>query len=227
MRQGINQITTVSLFYFQGFTNKFWALRQMAFTPQKLKNISGLKFSKIMGSGANNGFGIRPNFGVYVLLLVWDSEDHAQSFFLKNDLFKNYCYHSIKNITHFLKNTMSHGFWNGQNPFTKTAEFELNHPVAVLTRATIRGKDILRFWSYVPAVSKALEAYKGLTAAIGIGELPLNYQATFSLWATGNDMLAYAYKGEHHKNIIDKTRKKDWYSEELFARFLPYREECY
>ena len=79
----------------------------------------------------------------------------------------------------------------------------------------------------MPAVSKALEAYKGLTTAIGIGELPLKYQATFSLWATGNDMLAYAYKGEHHKNIIDKTRKKDWYSEELFARFLPYREECY
>jgi hypothetical protein len=51
---------------------------------QSLKNVEGLTFSKILGSGAKNGFSAIPNFGTYVLLCVWNKEKNAEDFFKEN-----------------------------------------------------------------------------------------------------------------------------------------------
>jgi hypothetical protein len=119
---------------------------------------------------------------------------------------------------------MAHGSWGGTNPFKLGAEYDKTMPVAVITRATIKWKDMIRFWRDVPAVSQNLSAHKGLIFAIGVGELPLRFQATFSLWQSGDDMLQYAYQAHHHKGIVRKTKETGWYKEELFARFVPYKQ---
>jgi hypothetical protein len=36
-------------------------------------------------------------------------------------------------------------------------------------------------------------------------------------------MKAFAYQTYNHKKIIQKTRKERWYSEEMFARFIPLK----
>jgi hypothetical protein len=36
-------------------------------------------------------------------------------------------------------------------------------------------------------------------------------------------MLDYAYTNVKHKEVVMLTRKLNWYKEELFARFLPYK----
>jgi hypothetical protein len=47
--------------------------------------------------------------------------------------------------------------------------------------------------------------------------------ATFSLWKDFESVKQFAYKSKQHKEAIKKTREYEWYSEELFSRFQPYK----
>jgi hypothetical protein len=217
------QVTTVSIFHFSGWKNKYWAFSQMGIGPFRLKKVAGMQFIKLLGSGAINGFSILPDFSTYAILAVWEKETFAQQFFSTHPLFIDYQNHSDRAKTHFLHNTMSHGQWNSKNPFTAVQPFDPNAPVAVLTRATIRKRRLWAFWSQVPSASVAVEKTPGLQFAIGIGEAPLIHQATFSIWESGKQMMAYAYSANPHKGIIKETRTQNWYKEELFARFIPYK----
>jgi hypothetical protein len=62
---------------------------------------------------------------------------------------------------------------------------------------------------------------KGFIGSVGIGEIPFIKQATFSVWESKVDMKNFAYKLHEHTNVIAKTRKEKWYSEDLFVRFKP------
>jgi heme-degrading monooxygenase HmoA len=46
--------------------------------------------------------------------------------------------------------------------------------------------------------------------------------ATFSLWKDFESVKQFAYS-KQHKEAIKKTREYEWYSEELFSRFQPYK----
>jgi len=218
-------LTTVSLFRFSGLADCFWALSRMGIAPLQMKGTPGLTFFKMLGSGDANGFSIRPNWRQYGLLCVWENEDFAKRFFQENTVFQDYKKRATVWQTAFLKPTMFHGSWDGANPFTSAAEFDPALPVAVLTRATIKKRYLWRFWRQVPRVSADVEDRPGLLFAVGVGELPLIQQATFSLWQSGKAMLDYAYRRNDHSAVIKKTRELGWYSEEMFVRFLPYHSE--
>lgn len=217
------QITTISIFHFSSWQNKYWAFSQMGIGPFRVGKVKGLQFIKFLGSGAINGFSILPDFSTYALLAVWENEAAADLFFSNHRLIKDYLNHSHHSKTHFLQNTMSHGQWNKKNPFTAVQPFNPNAPVAVLTRATIKKRSLWAFWRQVPSASVAVENTPGLRFAIGVGEAPLIHQATFSIWDSGTQMMSYAYTGNPHKGIIKETRTQKWYKEELFARFIPYK----
>jgi len=219
----MSQITTCSFFKVEGIADKWWAFKQMSIGLHSLKDISGLTFYKILGSGAKNGFSSIPNFGTYVLFCVWESEENAADFFKENPFFKTYQRKSVEQFTVYLYSAESHGYWEGAQPFIKSAILALDKPVLVLTRASIRFKKLWSFWSKVGKVSQSLEGYEGLVLSIGVGEWPLIQQATISIWKTQSDMLDYAYQNQHHKEVVLLTRKLNWYKEELFARFVPYR----
>ena len=219
----MSQITTCTFFKLEGFSNKFWALSQMQLGHAHLKNIEGLVFYKLLGSGAENGFSSKPNFGTYALLCVWDSEHLATKFFENNSFFKKYSSKSYESFTVFATSAEAHGKWDGKQPFISTATLAIGKPVMVLTRARIRFSKLWSFWRKVGNVSKSLEDYNGLALSIGVGEWPLIQQATVSIWKTQAEMIDYAYKNEKHKEVVRLTRKLNWYKEELFARFIPYK----
>ena len=217
-----DQVATISFFRYESLSNKWWAFQQMGLLPSLDRIVSGLSFSKLLGSGANNGFSIKPNFSVYALLCVWENEQAARLFFAENEFYKNFKEKSAEQWTVLMRNTMAHGEWEGQNPFVQTEEFNEDNLVAVLTRATIKTRFLWRFWTFVPSVSRSVQDQAGRLFSIGIGELPLVQQATFSLWQNSHLMKAYAYKSNFHKEVVRKTRALGWYKEELFARFVPF-----
>lgn len=221
----MSQITTSTFFKVNSLASKWWAFTQMQLGHSSLKNVAGLSFYKLLGSGAKNGFSAKPNFGTYVLFCVWDSEICAQDFFNQNNFFNSYKNKSSEFFTAYLGAAEAHGLWDGRQPFEKTAKLALDLPIVVLTRASIRFKKLWSFWSKVGSVSQSLDGYDGLVLSIGVGEWPLIQQATISIWKTQAEMLDYAYKNPKHREVVILTRKLNWYKEEMFARFVPFKFE--
>ncbi len=216
---GTEQVTTITICQFEGIKNRFFALKSMAFLIPEIVNSKGLKFVKLMGSGGGNGFAIYPNWGQYALLAVWENEDEKIKFYSENEAIKRYMNHAQVSTTYVLKNIISHGIWGGINPFVAQKVEGEPTSIAVITRATIKWWDMIRFWKKVPSSSKNMDGFPGCELAIGIGELPFRYQATFSIWSDEKSMRNFAYNSKQHTDMITQTRKVGWYKEELFARF--------
>ena len=94
-----------------------WGLAQMGSSPPTLKKVPGLRFFKLMGSGAANGFGFWPNLDRYGLMAVWNDASAAASFFERHPLWANYKQRSTEQWTVALAPIKAQGLWDGQNPF--------------------------------------------------------------------------------------------------------------
>ena len=217
------QITTISFFKYTSLRNKFWGLKMMQFAHKSLAKTSGLSFYRLLGSGKGRGFNPLPDWSVYCLIQVWESEEDAHTFFNSSNLMKQYKVHTDELFTLYMKNISAGGTWVGKNPFEKVADLDPDLPIAVITRATIKWNWLLRFWKYVPTSQQGLDGNEGLIYTKGVGEIPIVQMATFSLWKNFEAVKQFAYKSKQHQEAIKKTRKNNWYREELFARFQPYK----
>ncbi len=198
----------------------------MQFAHGHLANAKGLQFYKLMGSGKQDGFNPYPDWSTYSLLMTWENEQMADDFIQNSALYDAYRNKTEKVWTIYMKNIIARGLWSGKNPFeTHVAIDEKLPTLAVITRATIRWRKLREFWKYVPTSSRPLADNKGLIYTKGIGEVPILQMATFSLWENEQALKDFAYHSPEHHRAIQKTRELNWYKEELFSRFQPYREE--
>jgi len=180
----------------------------------------GIHFYKLMGSGKNGTFDIKPDLQQWAVLVAT-----PKPFTSIQDLYGNFIANWWKRLhcetyTIVLKPTEGHGLWNGKAPFgdlpRQTSEDGLT---AVLTRATIRVTKLKAFWQNVQGTAAPLKQAEGFIMSVGVGEVPWIKQATFSVWQNKQLMKQYAYGMKQHAQVIGKTRKGKWYSEELFVRF--------
>ena len=189
-------LTTITFFKFR--KNKSWAFAQMGLLPRKLQKTEGLSFFKLMGTGGGNGFSLRPDFGTYALLGVWESQNAASDFFEKNETINRYKSKAFATRTIKMISLKSNGFWSGQNPFPEQKPIKSGKkmPVAIITRATLRFSKLISFWKSVPAASAAIEQAKGVKYFKGIGEWPFIQQATLSLWDSFDSVNNFAYSSK-------------------------------
>ncbi len=217
------QVTTLTFFRYPDFRGKLWAFWMMQFAHAPLSRTKGLQLYKLMGSG-KSGFNPFPDWSVYALLQLWDSEEDAHAFFEKSKLMRRYRKRSSEQWTLFMKNITAKGAWGGQNPFEVTAGLDEANPIiSVITRATIKPGLLWKFWRHVPSSQQPLEGNKGLIFTKGIGEAPFMQMATFSIWKDKKALMDFAYRSKGHQEAIKKTRELNWYKEELFSRFQPYK----
>lgn len=217
------QITTISFFKFSSLGSKAWGFMMMQFANKDLVAVNGLLFYRLMGSGKGRGFNPLPDWSTYSLLQVWKSENDALTFFNSSDLIKQYTARTDELFTLYMKTIQANGTWVGKKPFEKSVELNPSQPIAIITRATIKWNWLLRFWKYVPTSHEGLDGNEGLIYTKGVGEVPIIQMATFSLWKDYESVKQFAYKSKQHQEAIRLTRKNEWYSEELFARFEPYK----
>lgn len=85
----MNEIATFSIFKFDDFKSKFWALSQMQFAHQTLKSTKNQSFYKLMGSG-KQGFQPWADFSTFALFQVWNSIEAAEDFQQTSSLFLKY-----------------------------------------------------------------------------------------------------------------------------------------
>ncbi len=186
-----------------------------------LENPVGATFSKMLGSG-RKGFNVVPNFRQYTFLAHWENDKAATDFFASAH-FRDYAVYSLEHYTIKMQTMQAHGQWDGVEPFEASENVgkEYVGPVVVLTRAKINFTKLLDFWRHVPKAHASLSKSSGVLLALGIGENPITQQATISIWDSVESVKKFAYQQPGHKEIVKRTRQRGWYSEELFARFVP------
>lgn len=209
----------LSFFRFDTRASRWWAFKQMQLAPPHLAQVTGLAFAKMLGTGGGDGFSLWPDWSTFALLQSWDDAALAQKFW-QQDTWAQEIYAQAAGHYHFgLSCFMTKGTWQGRNPFSIESKAEESPLMGVLTRARIRPTRLAEFWREVPKVARAIRDRPGLEYYKGVGEWPLIEQATFSLWREAAVMKEFAYQAEDHRRVVQKTRTRDWYSEELFARF--------
>ncbi len=213
------QFITIRFLHFSGFSDKKSAFAEMGKSLNENWYANGLTFSKHLGCGAGNGFSVWPDFSLYAWIGVWEREEQALCFFENDARWLNFVSASTKVNGWNAEPLKGHGTWNGLQPFYfSEADTDWNGKIAVITRASIRPSQALRFWWNVPGASRHIIGKKGLVFAKGIGEFPLIEQATLSVWESASDLDQFAYKSREHAPMIKKTRKFNWYKEEMFVR---------
>jgi heme-degrading monooxygenase HmoA len=199
---------------------RLWALRKMGLSPFQLRKGADMPFGLMLGVG--KGFGLDPDWDRYALLTSWRSPEAAHTFLQQATLVQQLQARSRESWSVLMQPVLARGEWGGKNPFLPLAEpLAAHEPVVVLTRATIRPSRMVEFWRQVAPVSGATEQAPGLLAKVGIGELPVVQQATLSVWENLERLEHFAYHMQQHRAVIGQTRRRNWYSEELFARFRP------
>jgi spheroidene monooxygenase len=204
-----------------------WAWMRLVQGPGALKDTPGLIFAKVMGSGHEGGFGLRPSASHQGLITIFDHADQARAF-LSGAVVNAYRERSTNIWTGLLEVVSARGLWDGQawgiTPETQLGAYgcaandaQAPQPLAALTRASIRPAKAMAFWRNAPAAQLAMQHAKGCTLAMGLGEAPLVRQCTFSLWHDTASMLAYAHQGAHQA-AIEAAYRHNYFSESMFVR---------
>lgn len=197
-------------------------MRHMAFDRPVLRRTPGLLFWRLLGTGRGPSTTLGADLRRWALLAVWRDEQALEEFLERSPIPARWRREAAETWHVRLAPISSRGRWNGVEPFTPAPLTPAPGPVAVLTRASIRPSRLLAFYRSVPSVDRLLRGQEGCLASAGLGEWPLARQATFSLWRDAAAVGAFAYAGPAHREVIERVRAHDWYSEELFARFVPY-----
>ena len=195
------------------------AALRMATQRRRLRQVPGLRFAKLLGTGSGRTFTPRDaNPRRWGLLTVWD-DDSAADAFADAPVVRSWRRIAEEEWTARLRPLSARGRWSGREPFGRPTPDRWTGPVAALTRARLVPRRALAFWRAVPPVSADLHAVPGMRFALGIGEAPIGLQGTFSVWQSAAALNAFAYERAPHADVVARTPREEWYAEELFARF--------
>jgi len=212
-------ITALTITKFRGTTIPF-AFIGMAVLRLPLWLNQKCRFWKLMGSGQNAQVDLAPDYKHWAILTTWDNQEECDTFYNKSLVIKWFNFFGMESCTILLKTLSSHGQWSKKEPFiSKTKNTIHTGKIAVITRAAIRFNRLKEFKQNVKRAANAMRVSPGFILSAGIGENPFLDQATFSIWENAESVKNYAYKTFDHADVIKLTREREWYKEELFARF--------
>jgi hypothetical protein len=155
------------------------------------------------------------------VLLIPTDQSQSSANYLPRFLTAWWKFFHCEKYTIHLRAIEGHGTWDGKQVFGSFSGQAADYPgkIAVLTRATIRLGKLVAFWKQVAPVAATMADAPGFITSVGIGEVPWLKQATFSVWTSKEDMQQFAYRRREHSDVIKRTRKENWYSEDMFVRF--------
>jgi hypothetical protein len=195
-----------------------WAILHMGLDRLALARRSDVKFWKLLGAGKGETFTPKDaDILRWGLLVVVDKDSEIAN----SKIIKRWKKKSQSLFSAQLSPISVNGAWSKKSPFDQIPKVtnDWSGKVVAITRARIKWRKNVIFWSSVPPVTTSLHSSPGLISAIGIGEAPIGLQGTFSIWESGEAIKNFAYSGAAHKEAIKATHRHAWYAEEMFARF--------
>ncbi len=202
-----------------------WGWKRLVRGPGAFRDVPGMLFTKVMGSGHEGGFSLRPSTSHQGLICMLGTAAEARDF-LVGPLVQEARTRARESWTGLLAVTSSRGQWDGQAWGPSASESLGLHardaalaaaPVAALTRASIRPSKVAAFWRHAPASQDAMAQAVGCDLAVGLGEAPVLRQCTFSLWRDVDAMTNYA-RGGAHGAAAQAAVRQDYFTESMFVR---------
>jgi hypothetical protein len=190
------------------------AFLRMARDPRAVRSQPGVRFAKLLGTSTGDTFGAGDaDLTRWAAVVVADRVPE----------FPAWDRISTAKVTVEMSPLHSRGTWAKQRPFEPSVKDKPDGMVLAMTRARLRPVKALTFWRAVPPVVAELDAAPGLLARIGIGEAPIGWQGTITVWRGATDLTGFAYRQPEHRAVIARTPTDKWYAEDLFARFAVRR----
>lgn len=195
------------------------AMVNVARDTRALRQNQGLVFGRVLGTGDGHSFTLRgTDLRHWAVVTSWLDADAAEAF-EESRTIRRWTAMSDERLRVRLRPLTSRGSWGGRTPFGAPTPYPVPGAVASITRARIAPRAMVRFWRSVPAVAGDLAEVDGVRLAIGVGEAPIGFQGTFSIWASSEAVTAFAHRRAPHQVAIQRSETEHWYAEELFARF--------
>lgn len=195
------------------------AMARLGLDRRRLDRVPGLRFWRLLGTGDGSATGPGADLHRTAMFAVWDDDAALEAHLIRTApriVAADESWHVR------LRAIGGHGSWRGVDVLTQLAPARsATGPVAVVTRAAVRGRAWRSFRRAGPVVSDELQTADGLLAVVGFGEAPFGRLGTFSLWRDVDAVRAFA-RLPQHREVVRRTRDEHWYGEELFARFEPY-----
>jgi hypothetical protein len=195
-----------------------WGLMQLVRGPLTRPATAAMLWRKVLGSGHQGGFGLRPAWNRLGVFCAFDGNVSARHWLVTSAEAAQWRSRATQWLSVLVEPTASRGSWSGRALAPVEVETRGQGLVASLTRASIQPHRAGRFWSLSPAAEAALARAPGCMLAVGLGEAPLLRQATFSLWQDQSSMDAYARSGAHLE-AIRQAYSQEFFSESMFTRF--------
>jgi hypothetical protein len=196
-----------------------WGLSRYVIGRFSLRNIPGLQFFKVLGSGFEGGFSTKPSLHKQGLFCVFDSEHHAMQFRAHSKLVQAYMNHSREFFAVSLNAYSTRGSW-ANTQLDITAKAPVSGPIASLTRASIKPLKANAFWKKAQPAEVSINQSEGVILSAGLGEAPYLRQATFTIWEDETALNTYAQQGAHLA-AIKAAYGQQYFSESMFTRFTP------
>jgi spheroidene monooxygenase len=202
-----------------------WGWARLARGAAAFREVPGMQFAKVMGSGHDGGFSLRPSTSHQGLICLLRTAQDAQAF-LDSAQVQEARTRARESWAGLLAVTSSRGTWDDQAWGASTegslgahahAAALSDAPIAALTRASIRPTKVAAFWRHAPASQEAMAQAPGCDLAVGLGEAPVLRQCTFSLWRDVDAMTAYA-RGGAHGTAAQAAIRNDYFTESMFVR---------
>ena len=163
------------------------AFLRMARDPGRLRSLPGVTFAKLLGTSDGNTFVPgEADWTRYAAVVVRDGPPV--------DVDGRWARIAEGRASIEMTPLTSRGTWSGRAPFGVPAGGRTDGPVLALTRARLRPVKALTFWRAVPPVARELAAAPGLLARFGVGEAPVGWQGTVTLWSGAADLTRFAYR---------------------------------
>ncbi len=211
-------MSLTSFHLFEGAANgTLRQLRAFGMLRIRLNKMPGVLFGKAMGCGKGAAFSVWPDWNRWAVM-VECIDEASEKEVINGAAFAALKAASLGHRSWRLSAFKKKGLWDGRSPFQLEGD-KGTSAVAVLTRANIAPGKLRAFVRHSYATTEALNAAPGLRFSLGMGELPLIRQATFTLWESDAAMTAYAYKDPRHLAAMKEKGKSGMFTEEMFVRF--------
>lgn len=186
----------------------------------RLSAVPGLRFHRLLGTGAGDDTAPSADLRRSALFAVWDDESALEEFLARSPIARRWG-RAEESWQVRLRGLGGHGAWRGVPVPELLGPGDDSGAVAVITRAEVRRAARRPFATAGRPVSDEVRRAAGLIAVVGIGESPRRRLGTFSVWRSLDAMREFVQMDEH-REVIARTRREGWYGEEMFARFEPY-----